>query len=34
MTDWREYKISEVGEVIGGGTPSTEVIEYWNGDIP
>ena len=27
-------KISELGEVIGGGTPSTGIAEYWNGSIP
>lgn len=25
---------SELGEVVGGGTPSKKVEEYWNGDIP
>lgn len=28
------YKISEIGEVIGGGTPSTENPDYWDGAIP
>ena len=32
--DTKVYKISEIGEVVGGGTPSTEHEEYWNGDIP
>ena len=27
------YKIEDIGEVIAGGTPSTKVTEYWNGDI-
>ncbi|MBP5398768.1 MAG: restriction endonuclease subunit S [Bacteroidales bacterium] len=27
-------RISELGEVVGGGTPSTAIDEYWNGDIP
>ena len=31
---FKEYRISEIGEVIGGGTPSTKNEEYWNGDIP
>ena len=30
---WERKKISEVCETIGGGTPSTNVSEYWNGDI-
>lgn len=33
MTDWKEYKIGDISEVIGGGTPSTTIPEYWNGDI-
>lgn len=28
------YRISEIGEVIGGGTPSTEIPDYWDGAIP
>ena len=27
------YNIKDIGEVIAGGTPSTKVTEYWNGDI-
>ncbi len=30
---WRERRIEEVGEVIGGGTPDTSTPEYWNGNI-
>lgn len=29
-----EYRISHIGQVIGGGTPSTSIDEYWNGNIP
>ena len=29
-----KYKLSEVLELIGGGTPKTAKPEYWNGDIP
>ena len=29
-----KYKLSEVLELIGGGTPKTANPEYWNGDIP
>ena len=32
--EWTIYEISDVAEVIGGGTPSTKVPEYWNGEIP
>ena len=28
------YKISDIGEVVGGGTPSTANSEFWGGDIP
>ena len=31
---FKEYRISDIGEVIGGGTPSTKNDEYWNGNIP
>lgn len=31
---WKVERIGNVGEVIGGGTPSTEKDEYWDGDIP
>ena len=31
--EWTVYEISDVTEVIGGGTPSTKVPEYWGGDI-
>ena len=31
---WKTYKLSEVFDIIGGGTPKTSVEEYWNGEIP
>ena len=31
--DWTAYKIRELANVIGGGTPSTKEKVYWNGDI-
>lgn len=31
---WEIKRIGEIGKVVGGGTPSTEQSEYWNGDIP
>jgi len=31
---WRVTSLSDVLEIIGGGTPKTGVSEYWNGDIP
>lgn len=32
--EWEETTLSKVAEIIGGGTPRTDVEEYWNGDIP
>lgn len=34
MTNWKEYKLSDLMDVIGGGTPKTTIPEYWNGNIP
>lgn len=31
---FKEYRIFEIGEVVGGGTPSTNNPDYWNGSIP
>lgn len=32
---WEMVELGEVcEEILSGGTPSTEVAEYWNGDIP
>jgi type I restriction enzyme S subunit len=33
-SNWRECKLGEVVEIVGGGTPKTTVSEYWNGAIP
>lgn len=30
---WRTMSLSEVCEIIGGGTPNTSIAEYWGGDI-
>lgn len=27
-------RIEDIGEVVGGATPSTKEAEYWDGDIP
>ena len=32
--EFKKYKISDVAEVIGGGTPSTKKAEYYGSDIP
>ena len=31
---WKMTTLGEVADVIGGGTPKTDVPEYWNGKIP
>ena len=31
--DWEQRKLGEAAEIIGGGTPSTQISNYWNGDI-
>ena len=33
MSDWKKYKLGDVAQIIGGGTPSTTKEEYWNGEI-
>lgn len=30
---WRDYKISELGEIVTGITPSTKERSFWGGDI-
>ena len=34
MAEWKTYKLSEIGTVVGGATPSTSVSSYYGGDIP
>ena len=34
LEGWREVRLGDVAEVIGGGTPKTSEAEYWNGKIP
>lgn len=34
MTNWNEYKLGEIADVVGGGTPSTKVPQYYGGNIP
>lgn len=34
MNKWQKIKLSDVCEVIGGGTPSTKNYDFWNGNIP
>lgn len=30
---WEQRKLGELADIVGGGTPSTNNDEYWNGDI-
>ena len=30
---WEQRKLGDISEIVGGGTPSTNIDEYWNGDI-
>lgn len=32
--EWEEKKIGELGRFIGGGTPTTQNKDFWNGNIP
>lgn len=34
MSNWTISKLSDVIEIIGGGTPKRSENKYWNGDIP
>lgn len=30
---WEQRQLKEVADIVGGGTPSTDFSEYWNGNI-
>lgn len=32
-SDWKESTLNKVGDIVGGGTPSTSNKEFWGGDI-
>lgn len=32
--EWKKVKLGDVAYIVGGGTPDTEVYNYWNGPIP
>lgn len=34
MTKWESFLLADIVDLIGGGTPKTSILEYWNGDIP
>lgn len=31
---WQKYRLGDLGDIFGGGTPSTNVAEYWGGGVP
>lgn len=31
---WDKKRLDQVGMIVPGGTPSTSIPEYWNGDVP
>lgn len=31
--EWEVFKLSQVGEMFAGGTPSTEIKDYWDGEV-
>ena len=33
MEEWKEYKLGEIGEIVGGATPSTKNPLFYDGDI-
>ena len=30
---WEQRKLGDVADIVGGGTPSTNISDYWDGDI-
>ncbi|WQV63028.1 restriction endonuclease subunit S [Helicobacter pylori] len=32
-SNWQRVRLGDVAEIIGGGTPSTQVTSFWNGSI-
>lgn len=31
---WEFVRLKNIGEIVGGGTPKTNIAEYWDGNIP
>ncbi len=31
--DWEQRKLGDVANIVGGGTPNTNKVDYWDGDI-
>lgn len=34
MSEWKTCKLSEIGEIVGGATPSTKNPNFYDGEIP
>lgn len=34
FSDWKPYKLGDIAEVVGGGTPSTTKSDYWGEKYP
>lgn len=34
MSEWKTCKLSEIGDIVGGATPSTKNPQFYDGDIP
>ena len=32
--EWKKVKLGSIAEIVGGGTPNTNISHYWNGGIP
>lgn len=32
--DWNTHRLRDLAEILGGGTPSTDEPNFWDGDIP
>ncbi|MGL2626067.1 restriction endonuclease subunit S [Helicobacter pylori] len=32
-SNWQKVRLGDVAEIIGGGTPSTQITSFWNGSI-
>jgi len=31
--EWEVFKLRDIADIIGGGTPSTSIFDYWDGNI-
>ncbi|MUU25153.1 restriction endonuclease subunit S, partial [Helicobacter pylori] len=31
--NWEKIRLGDIAEIIGGGTPSTQITSFWNGSI-